>query len=141
MYARMMQISDQLTAIEQTPADEGSGRLIDEARDELYQAQCNCSYWHGAFGGIYLPHLRNAVFEHLIRADTRLQEAVGRGKNPWCQANQSDFNFDGRDEIQLSNDQLSLFLEPECGGRLYELDVRSISHNLLATLASVARRL
>ena len=135
MYARMMQISDQLSAIEQTPADEGSGRLIDEARDELYQAQCNCSYWHGAFGGIYLPHLRNAVFEHLIRADTRIQEAIGRGKDPWCQASQSDFNFDGRDEIQLSNDQLSLFLEPASGGRLYELDVRSIAHNLLATLA------
>ncbi|MDG2285224.1 MAG: DUF1926 domain-containing protein, partial [Alphaproteobacteria bacterium] len=135
MYARMMQISDQLAAIEQTPTDEGSGRLIDEARDELYQAQCNCSYWHGAFGGIYLPHLRNAVFEHLIRADTRIQEAIGRGKSPWCQACQSDFNFDGRDEIQLSNDQLSLFLEPASGGRLYELDVRSISHNLLATLA------
>lgn len=135
MYARMMQISDQIAAIEKSPRDENTGEKLEEARDELYQAQCNCSYWHGAFGGIYLPHLRNAVFEHLIRADNRIQELLGQGSGPWCHANQSDFNFDGRDEIQLSNDQLSLFLEPSSGGRLYELDVRSIAHNLLATLS------
>ena len=135
MYARMMQISDQIAAIEKSPHDENTGEKLEEVRDELYQAQCNCSYWHGAFGGIYLPHLRNAVFEHLIRADNRIQELLGQGSGPWCHANQSDFNFDGQDEIQLSNDQLSLFLEPASGGRLYELDVRNIAHNLLATLS------
>lgn len=135
MYARMMQLSDQLAAIDDSPLDESTGRILEEARDELYKAQCNCSYWHGAFGGIYLPHLRNAVFEHLIRADNRIQELMGQGNGSWCRANQADFNFDGRDEIQLSNDQLILFLEPSLGGRLYELDVRSIAHNLLATLA------
>ena len=135
MYARMMQVSGQLAAIEQAGTDEATQDLIESARDELYQAQCNCSYWHGAFGGIYLPHLRNAVFEHLIRADGLLQQASGRSHTRWCQASQSDFNFDGRDEIQLSNDQLNLLLEPGYGGRLYELDVRSIAHNLLATLS------
>ena len=38
--------------------------LLAEARTELYRGQCNCGYWHGAFGGIYLPHLRNAVYNH-----------------------------------------------------------------------------
>ena len=44
---------------------------------ELYRGQCNCGYWHGAFGGIYLPHLRNAVYQHLIAADNLLDRAVG----------------------------------------------------------------
>ena len=26
--------------------------------DHLYQSQCNDAYWHGVFGGLYLPHLR-----------------------------------------------------------------------------------
>jgi alpha-amylase len=34
----------------------------------------------------------------------------------------------------LSGDQLAAWIEPAAGGRLYELDVRSIGHNLLATL-------
>ena len=28
------------------------------ARVDLYQAQGNDPYWHGVFGGLYLPHLR-----------------------------------------------------------------------------------
>ena len=50
--------------------------LIDQARAELYRGQCNCGYWHGAFGGAYLPHLRNAVFQHLISADNLLDAAA-----------------------------------------------------------------
>ena len=34
------------------------------ARQDLYRAQCNCPYWHGAFGGLYTcPHLRNAIYQ------------------------------------------------------------------------------
>ena len=28
---------------------------------DLYKGQCNDPYWHGVFGGLYLPHLREAV--------------------------------------------------------------------------------
>ena len=55
-----------------------AGELIDQARLELYRGQCNCSYWHGAFGGAYLPHLRNAVYQQLIAADNLLDQHEGR---------------------------------------------------------------
>ena len=42
------------------------------ARRALYRGQCNCPYWHGAFGGIYLPHLRNAIYNQLIACDNLL---------------------------------------------------------------------
>ncbi|RMG41007.1 MAG: DUF1926 domain-containing protein [Planctomycetota bacterium] len=74
MYCRMMLVSQRLHAaarglqvdLRQAPPlpDE-----LDAARDHLYQAQCNCPYWHGAFGGLYLPFLRSAVYHHLIRAE------------------------------------------------------------------------
>lgn len=35
---------------------------------DLHLAQCNCAYWHGVFGGIYLPHLRQALAGRLISA-------------------------------------------------------------------------
>src|SRR2546422_9178916 len=31
-----------------------------EARRAIGRAQCNDAYWHGVFGGLYLPHLRTA---------------------------------------------------------------------------------
>ena len=109
-------------------------QTLRSARIELYRGQCNCPYWHGAFGGIYLPHLRNAIYQHLIAAENLLLEAVGR-QAPWVEAESQDFNFDGRPDVKLANDRLSLFLSPSRSGQLYELDVRSICHNLLATLS------
>ena len=107
--------------------------VIEKARDHLFQGQCNCSYWHGAFGGIYLPHLRNAVYQHLIYADNLLDQE-SNSQTEWIDCVSEDFNFDGRPEIRLANDQLVTWISPAQGGYLYELDVREIGHNLLATM-------
>lgn len=130
MYARMMHVSQRISEAEDAGADAGELSVI---RDHLYRGQCNCPYWHGAFGGIYLPHLRNAIFNHLIEADTRLDKVMSSELTA-VQATAEDYNFDGLQEIRLSNHQLCAWLAPARGGRMYELDVRSIGHNLLATL-------
>jgi alpha-amylase len=114
-------------------ANEHNAGLIEDARRELYRAQCNCPYWHGAFGGLYLPHLRNAVYSKLITADTLLEKAAGR-RGPWIDLVADDFNLDARKELRLASDRLIGFLAPGRGGHLYELDVRAIQVNLLATL-------
>jgi 4-alpha-glucanotransferase len=135
MYTRMMSVSRRLQLATEA-ANRGEAidaDLLEEAQTELYRGQCNCSYWHGAFGGIYLPHLRNAVYEKLISAENLLDRATGRS-GKWVEASAEDLNFDAKPEICLSNDRLAALVEPAAGGRLYELDVRSICHNLLATL-------
>ncbi|MEM6469779.1 MAG: alpha-amylase/4-alpha-glucanotransferase domain-containing protein [Planctomycetota bacterium] len=130
MYARMMHVSRRLADAEAAGAPTGQLAVI---RDHLYRGQCNCPYWHGAFGGIYLPHLRNAIYEHLITADNLLQQ-LGDADGVGVQATAEDYNFDGLQEVRLSNDRLCAWVAPGRGGRMYELDVRAISHNLLATL-------
>ena len=130
MYSRMMMVSRRLQNLVESGLD---GEVLRAARTELYRGQCNCAYWHGAFGGTYLPHLRNAVYNHLIAADNLLDRAVRRNP-PWVEAISDDFNLDGRPEVQLANDKLIALIAPGRGGQIYELDVRSICHNLLATL-------
>jgi alpha-amylase len=134
MYARMQMVSRRLHDV---AASELNGPLIDKARAELYRGQCNCGYWHGAFGGAYLPHLRNAVYRHLIAADNLLDAAQGRGladgDKRWVELTSGDYNFDSRPEVRLATNRLTALVSPACGGQLYELDVRSICHNLLAT--------
>ncbi len=131
MYARMMMVSRRLQA-----AVEGGarGELLEQARTALYRGQCNCGYWHGAFGGVYLPHLRNAVYHELIVADNLLDRVLNKPES-WIELTSDDYNLDGRQEVQLASDKLLALLAPARGGMLYELDVRSIGHNLLATLA------
>ncbi len=133
MYSRMMMVSRRLQRAEREGA---RGEDFEWARRELYRGQCNCSYWHGAFGGIYLPHLRSAVYNHLIAADNLLDKATANGhSNGHVEASVDDYNFDARQEVRLVNDQLVALLAPACGGQMYELDVRSICHNALATLS------
>ena len=76
-----------------------------------------------AFGGLYLPHLRNAIYRHLIAAHNALDEAEGR-TGPRVSLEVADFNLDARQEVRLENDRLIAFVRPAPGGHVYELDVR-----------------
>ncbi|HWG47361.1 MAG TPA: alpha-amylase/4-alpha-glucanotransferase domain-containing protein [Gemmataceae bacterium] len=129
MYARMLQVSRRIQ--ESINVDAAT---LAKTRQELYRAQCNCPWWHGTFGGIYLPHLRGAVYEHLIAAENLLLAATPHAANG-IEGETADFNLDGTPEVCLSNGQLAAYFHPASGGSLYELDLRAIRHNLLATLA------
>jgi hypothetical protein len=130
MYARMMAVSDRLEALRQRGGD---AQALHAAEQALHRGQCNCAYWHGAFGGIYLPHLRNAIYRELISAELACDAAEGRGGS-WVEAAAADYDCDGRDEIRLANDGLDAWFAPARGGMLYELDLKDQRHNLLATL-------
>lgn len=129
MYARMFQVSRRVQEAEQA-----APHTVTDARQELYRAQCNCAWWHGAFGGLYLPHLRNAIYHHLIAAENVLLAVENRGDD-WVDHTVNDLNLDGAAEVSLSNSRLAAYFNPSKGGCLYELDLRAICHNLLATLA------
>jgi hypothetical protein len=133
MYARMLGLSERLARAEAADDDEVDPDYLDAARQELYRGQCNCAYWHGTFGGLYLPHLRNAVYAHLIAAHNALDDAEGR-TGPRVSVEAGDYNLDGRQEVCLENDHLVAFVRPACGGHLYELDVRHALANVLNTL-------
>ena len=127
MHARMKEVSRTLAEV----GDErrAAGQTIDpEAMTHLYRGQCNCPYWHGAFGGLYLPHLRQAIYRELIAAEA----SVSDDRTPSIDA--ADFNLDARPEIRLATERLVAYLQPAIGGHLYELDVRPVGVNLLATL-------
>lgn len=111
-----------------------------EMLDHLYQSQCNDAYWHGIFGGLYLPHLRSGVYEHLIRAEHAADAALhGRsgsaGEGPsWIEIETGDHDLDGQEEVMVNTDLLNLFLDPAEGGRLTELDWKPGAFNLTNTL-------
>jgi alpha-amylase len=133
MYARVLQVSERLQELSGGDAARERPDLVSQARSALYRSQCNCPYWHGAFGGLYLPHLRNAVYHHVIAADSLLEQAAGRD-GQWVELTADDYNLDARQELRLASDRLVAYVSPAKGGHLYELDIRSINHNLLATL-------
>lgn len=126
MYAKMMEVSAKVDAL---PAN---SKLREKALTHLYRGECNCPYWHGVFGGMYLPHLRSAVYSELIKADKLADEAKTGGRPT---REERDFDFDAESEFKLSNEHLALYLKPQRGGHLYEMDLRPIAFNVADTFA------
>lgn len=101
----------------------------DEARRDLYRAQCNCAYWHGAFGGVYLGFMRSALWHHLMRA-----EAIAQAADPSPAIEVLDVDADTRPEILLRAPWGAVVIAPQLGGRLVELGDHTVGANLLAAL-------
>ncbi|NNF06104.1 MAG: DUF1926 domain-containing protein, partial [Candidatus Eisenbacteria bacterium] len=98
----------------------------EEAKDLLLAAQCNCAYWHGVFGGLYLPHLRDALYERILRAEKSL-DALRYENGDWVETKQHDFDCDGDNEVFLRNSKLTLVLSPNEGGSIQELSYKPLA--------------
>ena len=95
----------------------------------LYRSQCNCAYWHGLFGGLYLNYLRHALYAQLIAAENSADDVL-LGKDRGLSVNVADFNQDGFEEVIVGNSAISAFISPVRGGALMELDYRPACFNL-----------
>jgi len=119
-------------------AEKLSGRKgIQNAIDDIYAGQTNCPYWHGVFGGLYLPHLRAAIYKKLIHADTIMDElefSEKKRQSGWLKTETTDFDADGLDEVVVETDRMNLFFSPQDGGSLFELDIKSKNVNLIDTM-------
>ncbi|MGE3525611.1 MAG: alpha-amylase/4-alpha-glucanotransferase domain-containing protein, partial [Gemmatimonadales bacterium] len=83
-----------------------------ETRRTVGRAQCNDAYWHGVFGGLYLPHLRHAIWHNLARAEQDLRAGQ---RLDWQVL---DIDGDGRDEIWVHSAAFSAVVAPHRGGAL-----------------------
>lgn len=99
-----------------------------EARRAIGRAQCNDAYWHGVFGGLYLPHLREAIWRNLAEAERRLRQGETLG---W-QA--SDFDCDGHAEVWVHSDRFSAIVSPSRGGAIEEYTLFGTGINYAAAL-------
>ena len=97
---------------------------------ELYEAQANDAYWHGLFGGLYLPHLRRAIYNAMVRLEAML-DAV----QPRPARSQVDLDIDGHDELFLQNGTLQAVVKLDGDGSICEFDAYALSHNFGDSLA------
>ena len=131
MHKKMVLVSEKLERAEDKLGESGKHALA-HARKELYRAQCNCCYWHGLFGGLYLNYLRDAVYHHLIEAELQAERVLGTDERPTHEVR--DLDADLRPEVMLTNSDVAAYVKPDSGGGVYELDFRPKRFNLLNVL-------
>ena len=114
LYRRMLRVSKKVQLLEENGFPKSG-----EARFALMRGQSNDAYWHGVFGGIYLPHLRFAVENNLINAENLCGKIHLK---------------DDEDVYVLENAALRLQINPEVGGGIEALDVKTTGINLVNTM-------
>jgi len=128
MHKRMLDTSRRVAAYAERCGDDHS--TVRRAREALWKGQCNCAYWHGLFGGLYLPHLRSAIYRQLLEAEAALESI-----EPLPPFEVFDLDADGELEIVLRSAAVQAIVKPSEGGAVFELDHRRAFFNVLDTMA------
>ena len=129
MNKRMIYASNVFEEFDKNKKD---NKYKETALDYLLQGQCNCPYWHGTFGGLYLNNLRHATYSNLIKS-TLISEKNIYGKNYFVEK-EIDFDMDGRDEIIISSEKETLIFHT-LSGSIIEWDLKKENPiNLIDTL-------
>jgi 4-alpha-glucanotransferase len=117
MHKRMLALSERLARLP-------SARRTEEMHALLYAAQANDAYWHGLFGGLYLPHLRRAVYAALLELERVLDRLDPRATSECL-----DLDLDGVDELFLRNAELQAVVKLDGSAAILELDAYALSQN------------
>ncbi|MGC9324501.1 MAG: alpha-amylase/4-alpha-glucanotransferase domain-containing protein [Desulfomonilia bacterium] len=104
----------------------------EEALPFVLQAQCNCAYWHGLFGGIYIAALRHAVYENLLKAEEIVNQKRFQLKD--CEVEILDYDRDGRDEVLISGKVFNCFISPHTNASVFALEHVPTHYNFSNTL-------
>ena len=124
LHKQMLRVSDEVE-------DMARGTARDVARDHLYAGQSNDCYWHGLFGGIYLPDLRVAALRHLIGAEDL---ALG-GRGAVVESGLLvDLDLDGTEEVLLAGDGQIVAVKLDEGAGIGRWDLRAAGHPLAAVM-------
>jgi len=121
LHKRMSMISDKVHAAARKNAGKGREALI-----ELWRGQCNDAYWHGVFGGLYLPHLRSSLYRHLIRAESAASDILKQRLS----IERLDFDCDGFEDVVVNTKHFVL-TATEKGGSVTELSLCRQAVNVL----------
>jgi alpha-amylase len=133
LHKQMLRVSRKVDALRDDSGGGRSASALALMTDHLYQGQSNDCYWHGLFGGIYLPHMRLATLEHLIAAEDGADRAA---ESTGLRIETADLDIDGYDELLVSAPGQVVTLKPNEGGGIGSWDIRAVRH----ALTSVMRR-
>jgi 4-alpha-glucanotransferase/alpha-amylase len=122
MHKRMLGLSERLAALPPGPAR-------DELRPLLHLAQANDAYWHGLFGGLYLPHLRRGVWRHLLLLESALDRVAPRPPST-----RADLDHDGVDELLFSSADAQVAVRLDGCAAVAEIDGYRLAQNFGDTL-------
>lgn len=121
LHKKMLRVSERARKLQM------KRKNVELALDKIWAAQCNDSYWHGIFGGLYLTNLRSSAYKNLISAENELDKVENRKTIKY---EITDFDKDGRDELIVESPNFNIYINPNYGGQIFELDFKPLEFNI-----------
>ncbi|MGV9173517.1 MAG: alpha-amylase/4-alpha-glucanotransferase domain-containing protein, partial [Promethearchaeia archaeon] len=139
LYVRekLIEIENNLEKIERKKLKKDVEEKIPQIWEEIYKSQCNDSYWHGLFGGIYLQFLRFAIYSHLIKAENmidNLNQKLYPKLLEYAFVTPIDFTKNSHMDVIVESNILNMYIDLNDGGTIFELDYKPKEYNILNTL-------
>lgn len=116
IHKRMLELSAQRPVINRSDFDTA-----------LFKLQTNDPLWHGVFGGLYLPNLRDTAYRYLIEC-----ENIRYDKTSVIEVNTNE--LDGHEKIKALTSDLIFRFDSAFGGQMVEFDLRDRCFNYQNTL-------
>src|SRR6056297_938919 len=123
MHKKMLHLRSKIT-----------GKMPDTINEKIMKSQSNDAYWHGLFGGLYLPNLRAEVYKNLLTAHKKMDEINYPNERDFVEVEVADYDIDGNEEIIINNRRLTVGISPANGGRIFELSLKNKAINLMNNL-------
>ncbi len=90
-------------------------------RRAILKAQCNCAFWHGLFGGLYLNYLRDAIYREVIKAQVGAERVLGKNS---VSLEFVDIDRDLKEEAILNSEKIFIGVDPSYGGSVFEISYK-----------------
>ena len=101
--------------------------LSKSALESLYKLQTNDVFWHGVFGGLYLPNLRDNAYRYLLELEkSRVKKETS--------FEVLDIDKDGYDELKVVTQNISAVFSSKFGGQMIEFGTFDTLFNWQNTL-------
>lgn len=122
MHKRMLALSARYAGL---PGGQQSGELL----QLLHRAQANDAYWHGLFGGLYLPHLRRAIWNNIVALEAEFNKLAAP-----LPVQTIDLDLDGCQEHFLRNALALIAIREDGEASVIEYSSFPLRHNFGDTL-------
>lgn len=88
--------------------------LSKDAKESLYKLQTNDVFWHGVFGGLYLPNLRDNAYSYLLKIEREYAKKE-------ISYEYIDIDMNGYKDLKVLSSSISSVFSRRWGGQMIEL--------------------
>ena len=120
MYRESRDIYEDVLRVREIVRERGGNA---QAMRHILAAQSNDALWHGAFGGLYLRHLRQAQYARTVEA-----QVLAEGDTPFARA-----EVEENGDAILENEKIKIGVRPD-NGSIFNWTCKAARHNVLSTL-------